>query len=168
MFHAVLLTGHIVTGTVALLIGPLAMRQDVRRFAAGEPSTGPVNIWYRWTVLVVCLSAIGLVLVYRADLWWLVPVSVLTYGLAVLAGESARRRFRGWTHGYVHGIGGSYIALVTALVVVSFVVNGPVSGPAALIPWLAPTAIGTVLIEVWRRRLATAPTRREVDGLRGR
>jgi hypothetical protein len=50
-------------------------------------------------------------------------------------------------------MGGSYIALVTALVVVSFVVNGPVDGVAELIPWLAPTAIGTVLIRVWRHRL---------------
>lgn len=151
--HIALLVVHIVTGTAGLLLGLVAMRQDSRRFGAGERTTGPVNTWYRWTVLVVCLSAVGLVLVRRTDLWWLVPLSALTYGLAVLASESARRRFRGWTHGYVHGIGGSYIALVTALVVVSLVVDGPVRGAAELIPWLAPTAIGTVLIEVWRRRL---------------
>lgn len=153
MIHIALLVVHIVTGTAGLLLGLLAMRQDTRRFAAGERTTGPVNTWYRWTVLVVCLSAVGLVLVRRTDLWWLVPVSALTYGLAVLASESARRRFRGWTHGYAHGIGGSYIALVTALVVVSLAVNGPLGGSAELIPWLAPTAIGTVLIEVLRRRI---------------
>jgi hypothetical protein len=149
----VLLVVHVVAGTAGLLLGLVAMRQDTRRFRAGERNTGPINTSYRWTVLVVCLSAVGLVLVRRPDLWWLVPVSALTYGLAVLASESARRRFRGWTHGYVHGIGGSYIALVTALVVVSLVVDGPVRGAAELIPWLAPTAIGTVLIEVWRRHL---------------
>ena len=156
MLHIALLVVHIVTGTAGLLLGLLAMRQDAHRFAAGERSTGPVNAWYRWTVLAVCLSAVGLVLVRRADLWWLVPLSALTYGLAVLATASARRRFRGWTHCYVHGLGGSYIALVTALVVVGLVVDGPVRGTAELLPWLAPTAIGTVLIEVWRRRLAAA------------
>jgi hypothetical protein len=153
--HIALLVVHIVSGTAGLLLGLAAMRQDSRRFGAGERTTGPANTWYRWTVLVVCLTAVGLVLLRRHDLWWLVPVSALTYGLAVLACESARRRFRGWTHGYAHGMGGSYIALVTALVVVSFVVNGPVDGVAELIPWLAPTAIGTVLIRVWRHRLVT-------------
>jgi len=165
MPYIALLVVHIVTGTAGLLLGLWAMRQDSRRFAAGVRTTGPVNTWYRWTVLVVCLSAVGLVLVRRTDLWWLVPLSALTYGLAVLASESARRRYRGWTHGYVHGIGGSYIALVTALVVVSFVVDGSVRGAAELIPWLAPTAIGTVLIEVWRRRLV-APQPAEAAAVR--
>jgi hypothetical protein len=134
-----LLVVHIVAGTAGLLLGAFVM------------------VWrrgmtaYVLTVLVVCLSAIGLVLVSRPDLWWLIPVSALTFGLAVLGRESARRRFRGWTHGYVHGLGGSYIAQVTALVVVWLVVNGPVQGLAQLIPWLAPTAVGTVLIELWRR-----------------
>lgn len=108
---------------------------------------------YVIVVLVVCVSGSGLVWLERTDLWWLVPVSGLTFGLAVLARESARRRFRGWTHGYVHGLGGSYIAQVTALVVVALVVNGPVRDELQLVPWLAPTIIGTVLIEVWRRRL---------------
>lgn len=125
-----------------------------------------VMIWrramdaYVAAVLVVCLTAVGLVLVGRPDLWWLVPVSVLTFGLAVLGRESERRRFRGWTHGYVHGVGGAYIAQVTALVVVWLVVNGPVQGSAQLIPWLAPTAIGTVLIELWRRGLVATPAAR--------
>ncbi|ANN20022.1 hypothetical protein SD37_33400 [Amycolatopsis orientalis] len=156
MVHLALLVIHIATGTVGLLLGPVAMRQDVRRFVSAERSTGVISAWYRAMVLLICLSATGLVIERRTDLWWLVPVSVLTYGLAVLAKVSARRRHRAWIHGYVHGQGGSYIALVTALIVVALVVDGPVSGPAELIPWLAPTVIGTVLIEVWRRRLSAA------------
>jgi hypothetical protein len=156
MVHLVLLVVHIAAGAIGLLLGPLAMRQDTRRFVSDERSTGVISAWYRAVVLLVCLSATGLVIERRSDLWWLVPVSALTYGLAVLARVSASRRHRAWTHGYVHGQGGSYIALVTALVVVALVVDGPVAGPAELIPWLAPTAIGTVLIEVWRRRLSAA------------
>jgi uncharacterized membrane protein len=104
-------------------------------------------------VLLVCVSAVGLVVENRPELWWLVPLSALTYGLAVLAQESATRRFRGWIHAYVHGQGGSYIALVTALIVVALTVDGPVAGAAQLVPWLAPTVLGTVLIEMWHRRL---------------
>ncbi|HEX6358585.1 Hok/Gef family protein [Actinophytocola sp.] len=139
MTHTLLLVTHIGAGLAGLLLGPVVM------------------IWHRAmtayvaAVLVVCLTAIGLVLVVRPDLWWLIPVSALTLGLALVGRASERRRFRGWTHGYVHGLGGSYIAQVTALVVVWLVVNGPVQGPAQLIPWLAPTAVGTVLIEIWRR-----------------
>ena len=156
MVHVALLVIHIATGAIGLLLGPPAMRQDFRRFRSAERSTGVISAWYRAMVLLVCLSATGLVIERRTDLWWLVPVSALTYGLAVLAKVSAKRRYRAWIHGYVHGQGGSYIALVTALIVVALVVDGPVSGPAELIPWLAPTMVGTVLIEVWRRRLSAA------------
>lgn len=89
----------------------------------------------------------------RLDLWWLVPVSALTYALALLARESAQRHFRGWSHGYAHGQGGSYTALVTALIVVALTVDGPVTGTAQLVPWLVPTGLGLVLIEIWRRHL---------------
>lgn len=155
MLHTALISTHVVLGTVGLLLGPLAMRHDTRRFVHGHRDTGRVSGVYRGVVLLVCLSAVALVVENRPELWWLVPVSALTYGLAVLARESARRRFRGWTHGYVHGQGGSYIALVTALIVVELTVDGPVTGPAQLVVWLAPTVLGTILIEVWRRRLDT-------------
>lgn len=158
MVHSVLILAHVVAGTAGLLLGPIAMRQDVRRFVAGLRTTGRVAGLYRATVLLVCVTAVALVVENRPELWWLVPVSVLTYGLAVLARESAARRFRGWVHGYVHGQGGSYIALVTALVVVELTVDGPVTGVAQLVPWLAPTVLGTILIEVWRRRLDAALT----------
>jgi uncharacterized membrane protein len=155
MVHSVLLVIHVAAGSAGLLLGPAAMYQDTRRFIAGQRTTGPVSAGYRSAVLVVCLSATALVIAYRADLWWLVPISALTYGLAILARESAARRFRGWSHGYVHGQGGSYIALVTALIVVALTVDGPVADSAQLIPWLAPAAIGTAL--AWRRRLVLAP-----------
>ncbi len=156
MLHASLLVAHIAAGTVGLVLGPFAMHQDMCRFIGGHRDTSRASGIYRVVVLLVCVSAVGLVVENRPDLWGLVPVSALTYGLAVLARESATRRFRGWGHGYVHGQGGSYISLVTALAVVALTVDGPVTGPAQLVPWLAPTVLGTVLIEMWRRRLDTA------------
>ena len=105
---------------------------------------------------MVCLSAVALVVENRPELWWLIPISALTYALAMLAYQADRRRFPGWLHGYVHGLGGSYIALATAFIVVALTVDGPVTGIAQLIPWLAPTVVGTILIEMWRRHLETA------------
>ncbi len=156
MLHTTLLAAHIFAGSAGLVLGPVAMYLDTRRFSAGQRGTGRASGVYRGAVLLVCLSAVGLVVENRPELWWLIPVSALTYGLAVLARESATRRFRGWSHGYAHGQGGSYVALVTALIVVALTVDGPVTGAAQLGPWLAPTVLGTVLIEIWRRRLDVA------------
>lgn len=156
MLHTALLSAHVLAGTAGLVLGPVAMTQDTCRFRAGRGVTDPASGLYRGAVLLVCLSAVGLVLENRPELWWLIAVSMLTYALAVLARESAKRRFRGWSHAYAHGQGGSYIALVTALIVVALTVDGPVSGTAQLLPWLAPTALGTVLIEIWRRHLDRA------------
>jgi hypothetical protein len=91
-------------------------------------------------------------------LWWLAPVAALSYALAVLGRYAATRQFHGWSHAYVHGQGGSYIALVTALVVVALTVDGPLAGPIVLLPWLLPTAVGKLLIEWWRRRLLRTRT----------
>jgi hypothetical protein len=152
---------HIAAGVLGLVLGPVAMWQDTRALRAGRGPAGGVSAAYPWSVLAVSLSAILLVAWYRSDLWWLVPVAVLSSALAVLGRSAASRRVRGWTHGYVHGLGGSYIALVSALLVVSLTVNGPLDGPAALVPWLLPTAVGLVAIEWWRRRLApTTPVPR--------
>lgn len=166
MVHTAVLVIHIVAGTTGLLLGPFAMYQGARRIIAGQLSTGTASGVYRDVVLVICLSAVALIIDGRPELWWLVPLSALTYGLAVLARVSAEQRFRGWLHGYVHGQGGSYTALVTAFIVVALTVDGPVTGVAQLVPWLAPTVLGTFLIEYWRRRLDTAMKSGVAEGQR--
>jgi hypothetical protein len=153
MDHTLLLNIHIAAGALGLVLGPLAMWRDFPALRAGRGPAGGISAAYPWSVLAVGLSAIGLVAWYRADLWWLAPVAVASYALAVGGRIAAARRIRGWSHGYVHGLGGSYIALVSALLVVSLTVDGPLDGPAALLPWLAPTAVGLILMEWWRRRL---------------
>jgi len=153
MSHTVLLNVHIAAGAIGLLLGPLAMWRDTHEMGAGRRPAGGISAAYPWTVLAVSLSAIVLVAWYRNDLWWLAPVAAASYALAVLGRYAAARQFRGWTHAYVHGQGGSYIALVTAFVVVALTVDGPLDGSAALVPWVLPTIVGTLLIEWWRRRL---------------
>jgi hypothetical protein len=156
MAHTVLLGVHIAAGALGLLVGPVAMWRDTRRLATGLPRRATASSAYHWLVLAVCVSAVALVVQHRPDLWWLVPVAAFSYALVLLGRVAPARRFRGWTHAYVHGQGGSYIALVTALIVVALTVDGPLRGAAAAIPWVAPTAIGTPLIEWWRRRLVQA------------
>ena len=166
MDHALLLNLHIVAGTLGLALGPVAMWRDTRSLRAGRGPAGGLSAAYPWSVLAVSLTAIALVAWYRDDLWWLVPVAAVSAALAFLGRAAAARRVRGWTHAYVHGLGGSYIALVTALLVVSLTVDGPLGGPAALVPWLAPTALGLLGIEWWRRRLLPATPPAHAGALR--
>ncbi|MBA2324420.1 MAG: hypothetical protein H0V92_10560 [Pseudonocardiales bacterium] len=158
--HTVLLAIHATAGSVGLLLGPVVIVRESRRLRAGaRQAAGRSSSAYDTAVLVVCLSAVALVAMARPELWWLIPVSGLSYSLVLLARWAPKHRRRGWLHAYTHGRGGSYISLVTAFIVVALTVDGPLTGPAALIPWLAPTLIGTVLIERWRRRLNTAQQR---------
>lgn len=152
MVHAVLLSIHIITGALGIILGPLVIWQETRRLRARLGTGLRTSAAYHWMVLLVSASSVALVVENRHDLWWLVPVAAITYGLFLLSRLALDRRFEGWTHAYVHGLGGSYIAQVTALIVVALTVDGPVKGGAQLIPWLLPTAVGTVLIEWWRRR----------------
>jgi ABC-type dipeptide/oligopeptide/nickel transport system permease component len=96
----VLLVLHAVAGTLALLVGPLALA-GVRR--AGLP--------YRVLVLAVAVSALLLTAASTLPLAVRVALGVVAFGSAagVLAGS-------------VRGLRGSYVALVAALAFVS----GPV------------------------------------------
>ncbi|WP_163506177.1 hypothetical protein [Fodinicola acaciae] len=155
MIRTSLLTIHILSGATGMLLGAFVMWRDSRLLRGGPVRTVSGRV-YLVAVLVVCLSAAVLCAWFRHDLWWLVPVAAASYALAWLGRHAAAHRFRHWSHAYVHGQGGSYIALTTALIVVALTVDGPVGGAWQLLPWLLPTAIGTPLLEVWRRRLIPA------------
>jgi hypothetical protein len=151
--NTVLLMIHIGSGTLGLLLGPTVVWRESKRLLAGRLANSAVGAAYEATILLICVSAIALVVSSRPDLWLLVPVAVASYGLVRLGRIAGGRPFPSWSHAYVHGIGGSYIALVTALVVVALTVDGPVKGSAEVIPWVLPAALGTPLIEMWRRYL---------------
>ncbi len=115
------------------------MWRETQLLRTGKPAHSPVGRIYQATVMLICVSAMALVITSRPDLWWLIPVAAASCALALLGRAAGARRFRGWTHAYVHGIGGSYIALVTALVVVALTVDGPVKGgPFEVVPGSRP------------------------------
>ena len=90
---------------------------------------------------MVALSALALVAFDVAALWWLAPLAVLAYGLALIGRLAPTWRGREWLRAYAHGQGGSYIALATALLVVATV------GPPMILAWVVPTLVGLLLIE---------------------
>jgi hypothetical protein len=139
--HDGLLGVHVAAGATALVLGLFAFRAErppTYRSGAGTA--------YHWTVLAVASTAIALIAFDPSGLWWVAPLAVLSYCLALVGYLApAKCRNRAWIRAYAHGQGGSYIALVTALLVISL------SGIAAAVAWVAPTAIGLALIE---RRVA--------------
>lgn len=138
--HDIVLALHVAVGSLGLVLGPLAMLAERE-----PPYRSALGVAYHWSVLGVALTALGLIAFDTAGLWWLAPLAVLSYGLALLALIAPRRRGQRWAGLYARGQGGSYIALVTALLVVS------VEGTLGIAAWVLPTLIGHSLIE---RRVA--------------
>lgn len=138
--HDSLLALHVTVGSLGLILGPVAMWAERR-----PPYRSRAGAAYHWAVLAVSLSAVGLVALSFSAFWWLLPLVALSYGLALLGRLAPRRHGRRWVRMYVHGQGGSYIALVSALLVVS------VDSPASVAAWVLPTLVGSCLIE---RRVA--------------
>jgi hypothetical protein len=146
--HAVVLALHVAAGTLGLVLGAVVIW-----LSRDRPLLDGRSVTYHWSVLAVCLTAVGLSLLNLHELWWLIPLAAFAYSLALLGFVAPRRRFAGWRAAYAHGQGGSYVALVTALLVVSLTVDGPLKGASSALPWALPVVIGTLLIERWRQRL---------------
>jgi hypothetical protein len=153
MVHSIALGVHIAAGSAGLVLGPIAMRAGKRRGThtrAGEA--------YHWVMLTVCASAIVLAALKWSELWWFLPITLWSYGLALLGYLAAKIRWRGWLQAHISGQGGSYIALTTALLVVNL---GAASAP--LIVWLIPTIVGSPLI-VWVNRQVARGNRPKREG----
>jgi hypothetical protein len=132
-----LLAVHIVSGAAAMALGALALLSSARRHSAREP----LVVAYVAAVFATCLTAIGLALFDWSRLWWIVPLALVSSLLALVGHVALRRDGPKWVA--AHGLGGSYIALVTALLVVS---AGDISTTAEIVAWILPAAIGVPLI----------------------
>jgi hypothetical protein len=139
---------YIVSGTLALALGPVALLAAARRHSSREL----LLTAYLWAVFATCLTAAVVSLLDWSRLWWLIPVAVLSYLLALVGYVAVRHGWPKWVS--AHGLGGSYIALWTALLVVS---AGDISTTAEIIAWILPAAIGVPLI-VWTHTGARAST----------
>jgi hypothetical protein len=96
---------------------------------------------YVWAVFATCVTAAVVSLLELSRLWWLLPIAVLSYVLALIGYMAVRRGWPKWAA--AHGLGGSYIALCTALLVVT---AGDISTTAEIVAWILPAAVGLPLI----------------------
>ncbi|MGH8839933.1 MAG: hypothetical protein ACRDVO_11875 [Jiangellaceae bacterium] len=128
---------HIASGTVAMVLGPLALVAAARRHSSRALALAA----YVWSVFVTCLTAVVLSLLDWSRLWWILPLGALSFALALVGYVAVRRGWPRWVG--AHGLGGAYIALVTALLVVS---ASDISTTAEIIAWILPAAVGVPLI----------------------
>jgi hypothetical protein len=135
--RTVVLPLHIVSGAVAMVLGPLALLAAARQHTRRELALTA----YVWAVFATSLTAAVLALLDWSRLWWIVPLAVVSSALAVVGYLAVHRGWPRWVS--AHGLGGSYIALVTALLVVR---AGDVSMAAEIVAWSLPAAIGVPLI----------------------
>jgi hypothetical protein len=135
-----LLPLHAGAGTLGLLLGPLAV---IAAVAGRTRLRDRAHHGYQVGVAGVCASALLLAGRAADEFWWLIPIALATQALAIVGARSERLAFR------AHGLGGSYLALVTALLVVSW------ESPLA---WALPAAVCLPLIlhaaHGGRRRIA--------------
>ena len=135
--HGTLLTLHVASGALGLVIGLLAMSTPKR--SGWHPRLG---VSYQIVVAVLTASSLGLVALAPARLWWLALVAIATE-LAALGGWLVRRRHQpGWRAMHVRLMCGSYVSLVTAALVVNW------TNPVA---WVVPTIVATPLIGIASR-----------------
>jgi hypothetical protein len=135
--RVVVLAVHIIVGAAALVLGGLALIAAARRHHRREL----VLTAYLWAVLATCLTGAVLSVLAWSRLWGILPLAVLSYLLALAGYVALRRGGPKWA--VAHGLGGSYIALVTALVVIS---ARDISATAEIVAWILPAAVGIPLI----------------------
>ena len=130
---ATVLSIHVASGSLALLVGPVAMAVPKRR--GWHPRLGT---WYVVLVSALCGSATGLAIL-RPALWWLGVIAAATLVAALVGRELGRRRPRSWLPWHISLMGGSYISLLTALLVANLGLGDPIA-------WILPTIAGSPLI----------------------
>lgn len=136
---------HIGTGTVALILGPIAMGARKRRGTHTR-----VGKAYHWFVLAVCLAAAVLVAIDWQRRIVMLPIAMGSYGLALMGYLAARRKRGDWIARHIGGMGGSYIAMVTAVLIANWRSIAPLIGikVPVIVLWLLPSIIGTPMI-IW-------------------
>lgn len=146
MFHAIL-TIHIFSGTLGLMLGPVALlarKRKGRHTNFGEA--------YHWTMLLVCFTASAVAILQWEKNWYFLFIGLFSYWNAFKGYRAAKKRPPGWLATHIAGMSGSYIALVTAFFVVNVSSVTGIHSLLTLTAWILPTLIGVPLISRVQRR----------------
>ena len=136
-----LLGVHVAAGAAALTVGPLALMGWRRRWGVWRPA---LAAGYQGTVAVLNTTALGLVALEPARLWWLAPFAIGTQAAVIGGWWLGGRDSGGVSPARLRLMGGSYVSLITALLVVSW------GSPLA---WVLPSVVGGAVLETAASRV---------------
>lgn len=137
----ILLTIHILFGTICLITGIIAM--------VAQKKKGKHTEWgeiYHASYVVITVTAIILSIINWDKIAYLFYVAIFSYSFAIYGYLARKKRWKNWLHHHIRGMLGSYIGAVTALLV-----NVGIHIPLInLLPpiwfWFLPTLIGIPLV----------------------
>lgn len=132
---------HVVAGTAALIVGPMAMWAPKR--IGVHSRLGEV---FFVAVTAVCVSGGALGVIYWESRSLFFFIALGTFAFALLGYVAAKVRWRRWLIAHTAGQGSAYTAMVTAFIVANW---DEVTGtPGTEVPgvFLVPMAVGTIAV----------------------
>lgn len=136
MVHSVVLTVHIIAGSLGLLLIPalvLGLKGTALHVRLGRSLL--------WCLRVIALTALALAAMNFAKLWWFLLIAAGSLALGERGARAWRKPFTEAVITHIGGMGGACIAFVTAVIVVN-------AANLGLVAWVAPTVIGSVVIRM--------------------
>jgi hypothetical protein len=132
---------HVFVALFCVCVGPIAMLS--RKGPGRHPLFGTV---YYWGLFLVFVSATILAIMRWAEDYHLFLLGAAAFTAASLGRAARRRRWRGWVHLHIGGMGLSYVVMLTAF----YVDNGKSLPVWRDLPhvtyWLTPSVMGIPLI----------------------
>ncbi len=141
MFNFILIV-HTLAGLIGLIVGPVAM--FARKRNGLHTVSGTI---YFYLMTLVCISGGTLAVLNWERSWWLLFVSIFSYGFCLRGYLAEKRRPSRWLKKHITGMLGSYVAMSTAFIVVNV---GRVEILRAVPPvffWILPTLVAFPLIK---------------------
>lgn len=132
---------HVLVGLVCVVTGVAAMLSEKRR--GRHSAFGTV---YFWCLAVVFVSASGLSIVRWKEDYHLFLIGAVAVASALFGRMAMKRRWPGWVHLHIGGMGASYILLLMAF----YVDNGRSLPGWRELPtvayWIAPAIVGIPIV----------------------
>ncbi|OZM56831.1 DUF2306 domain-containing protein [Lottiidibacillus patelloidae] len=145
-----LLTIHIITGTVCLITGLIAMLSKKKK--GKHTRSGEI---YHWSYVIVFVTAVVMSIIYWEKSAYLFYIALFSYSFALMGYLAVKKKWKNWLGSHIGGMLGSYIGIVTATIVVNIPRIPLLNQLPIIIFWLLPTIIGVPLITRVGKRYAS-------------
>lgn len=138
---SILLTLHIIAGSVCLIVGAVSAFAKKRKGL--HTVLGEV---YHGFYVVILLTSVIMAIMHWLESAYLFYIGIFSYSLALYGYLAKKLMWRDWLGKHIGGMLGSYIAVITAVLVVNGHRIPVLNELPILLIWFLPTIIGTPII----------------------